>query len=116
LEKIIKIGTRESQLAIWQAQKVEQKLNQLGHKTQLIKVKSQGDLILDKPLYELGITGIFTKTLDIALLKNEIDIAVHSMKDIPTTLAKKIKKTELSPREVSEEKHNGSIVIRITKL
>jgi len=90
LEKIIKIGTRESKLAIWQAQKVEQKINQLGHKTQLVKVKSQGDLILDKPLYELGITGIFTKTLDIALLKNEIDIAVHSMKDIPTILAKNL--------------------------
>jgi len=90
LKKIIKIGTRESQLAIWQAQKVEKKLNQLGYKTQIVKIKSQGDLILDKPLYEFGITGIFTKALDIALLKNEIDIAVHSMKDVPTVLAKKL--------------------------
>jgi len=87
LEKIIKIGTRASQLAICQAQKVEKKLNQLGYKTQIVKIKSQGDLILDKPLYQFGITGIFTKTLDIALLKNEIDIAVHSMKDVPTILA-----------------------------
>jgi len=90
LEKTIKIGTRESKLAIWQAQKVEKKLNQLGYKTQIVKVKSQGDLFLDKPLYQFGITGIFTKTLDIALLREEIDIAVHSMKDVPTILAKKL--------------------------
>jgi len=90
LEKTIKIGTRESKLAIWQAQKVEKKLNLLGYKTQIVKVKSQGDLFLDKPLYQFGITGIFTKTLDLALLKNEIDIAVHSMKDVPTILAKKL--------------------------
>jgi len=90
LEKIIKIGTRESQLATWQAQKVEKKLNQLGCKTQIVKIKSKGDLILDKPLYKFGITGIFTKALDIALLKNEIDIAVHSMKDVPTILAENL--------------------------
>lgn len=85
-EKIIKIGTRDSELALWQAHHVEKKLNDLGYKTQIIAVKSQGDILLDKPLYELGITGIFTKTLDIAMINGEIDIAVHSMKDVPTAL------------------------------
>jgi hydroxymethylbilane synthase len=85
-EKIIKIGTRDSELALWQAKTVEKLLNDLGVKTQIIAVKSQGDLLLDKPLYELGITGIFTKTLDIAMINGEIDIAVHSMKDVPTAL------------------------------
>ena len=85
-EKIIKIGTRDSELALWQANTVEKLLNDLGYKTQIIAVKSQGDLLLDKPLYELGITGIFTKTLDIAMINGEIDIAVHSMKDVPTAL------------------------------
>jgi hydroxymethylbilane synthase len=85
-EKIIKIGTRDSELALWQAKTVEKLLNDLGYKTQIIAVKSQGDLLLDKPLYELGITGIFTKTLDIAMINGEIDIAVHSMKDVPTAL------------------------------
>jgi len=85
-EKIIKIGTRDSELALWQAYNVEKKLNNLGYKTQIIGVKSQGDIILDKPLYEIGITGIFTKTLDIAMIKGEVDIAVHSMKDVPTAL------------------------------
>ena len=85
-EKIIKIGTRESELALWQAHHVEKMLNDLGYKTKITAVKSQGDIILDKPLYELGITGIFTKTLDIAMINGDIDIAVHSMKDVPTAL------------------------------
>ncbi len=86
MSKVIRIGTRDSELALWQANTVKNKLEVLGHQAELITVKSTGDLILDKPLYELGITGIFTKTLDVAMLKGDIDIAVHSMKDVPTTL------------------------------
>lgn len=86
MQKIIRIGTRDSQLAMWQARKVQKLLEELGHQTQLIPVKATGDLVLDKPLYELGITGIFTKNLDIAMLNDDIDIAVHSMKDVPTVL------------------------------
>ncbi|MFV8341521.1 hydroxymethylbilane synthase [Flavobacterium sp. XS2P39] len=86
MDKIIRIGTRDSELALWQAHTVEKKLNDLGYKTEIIAVKSQGDIILDKPLYELGITGIFTKTLDIAMVNGQVDIAVHSMKDVPTAL------------------------------
>ncbi|MBP9792499.1 MAG: hydroxymethylbilane synthase [Flavobacterium sp.] len=85
-EKTIKIGTRDSELALWQAHTVEKQLRDLGYKTEIIAVKSQGDIILDKPLYELGITGIFTKTLDIAMISGQVDIAVHSMKDVPTAL------------------------------
>lgn len=84
--KTIRIGTRDSELALWQAHTVEKKLNALGYKTEIVAVKSQGDIILDKPLYELGITGIFTKTLDIAMITGQVDIAVHSMKDVPTAL------------------------------
>lgn len=85
-QKCIRIGTRDSELALWQAHTVEKKLNDLGYKTEIIAVKSQGDILLDKPLYELGITGIFTKTLDIAMINGDVDIAVHSMKDVPTSL------------------------------
>ena len=85
-DKVIRIGTRDSELALWQANTVKDQLEALGNKTVLIPVKSTGDLILDKPLYELGITGIFTKTLDVAMLKGDIDIAVHSLKDVPTKL------------------------------
>lgn len=86
MNKTIRIGTRDSKLALWQAHTVQKKLNDLGYKTEIVAVKSQGDIILDKPLYELGITGIFTKTLDIAMLNGQVDIAVHSMKDVPTAL------------------------------
>jgi hydroxymethylbilane synthase len=90
MSKIIRIGTRDSELALWQAKIVQSQLEHLGHKTKLVPVKSTGDLVLDKPLYELGITGIFTRTLDIAMLNNDIDIAVHSLKDVPTLLPKGI--------------------------
>ena len=86
MQKTIRIGTRESQLALWQANKVRKELEELGYKTQIVPIKSTGDIILDKPLYELGITGIFTKNLDIAMLNGDIDIAVHSLKDVPTSL------------------------------
>lgn len=90
MEKTIRIGTRDSELALWQANKVRKGLEKLGCRTEIVPVKSDGDIILDKPLYELGITGIFTKTLDIAMLQEKIDIAVHSMKDVPTALPRGI--------------------------
>ena len=90
MSKRIRIGTRDSELALWQAKVVQEQIEFLGHKTELVTVKATGDLVLDKPLYELGITGIFTRTLDIAMLNNDIDIAVHSLKDVPTVLPKGI--------------------------
>ncbi len=90
MAKTIRIGTRDSELALWQAQTVQKQLQDLGYATEIIAVKSDGDIILDKPLYELGITGIFTKTLDIAMINGQVDIAVHSMKDVPTALPKGI--------------------------
>lgn len=90
MSKVIRIGTRDSELALWQANTVKDKLTALGHESVLVPVKSQGDILLDKPLYELGITGIFTKTLDISMIQGDIDIAVHSLKDVPTSLPKGI--------------------------
>ena len=86
MQKIIKIGTRDSQLAMWQARKVQKLLEELEYQSEIVPIKSTGDLVLNKPIYEIGITGVFTRNLDIALLNNEIDIAVHSMKDVPTVL------------------------------
>ncbi|CEN32443.1 hydroxymethylbilane synthase [Capnocytophaga cynodegmi] len=86
MTKVIRIGTRDSELALWQAHTVKNKLEDLGYQTEIISVKSDGDLVLDKPLYEMGITGIFTKTLDVAMITGKVDIAVHSMKDVPTSL------------------------------
>ena len=82
----IKIGTRASKLAVWQAEQVQTLLQTINISSSIIKIKSSGDKDLSKPVYELGITGVFTKEIDLALLNNEIDIAVHSLKDVPTKL------------------------------
>ncbi|HEY4108351.1 hydroxymethylbilane synthase [Puia sp.] len=82
----IRIGTRESELALWQANQVKQLLEQEGLAVVLVPIKSEGDIDLKTPLYEMGVTGVFTRSLDIALLNDRIDIAVHSMKDVPTQL------------------------------
>ena len=103
MSKTIRIGTRDSQLALWQAHTVQTQLESLGYKTQIISVKSTGDLLLDKPLYELGITGIFTKTLDIAMINGQVDIAVHSMKDVPTKLPKGMLQSAVLPRANTQD-------------
>lgn len=82
----IRIGTRESQLAVWQATQVKEILEREGIAAVLVFIKSEGDIDLKTPLYEMGVQGIFTRSLDAALLNKRIDIAVHSMKDVPTQL------------------------------
>ena len=84
----LRLGTRDSALALWQARKVQALLHEKGVESTLVPIKSEGDIELEKPLYELGITGIFTKSLDLALIEGRIDFAVHSLKDVPTALAK----------------------------
>ncbi len=98
MKKTIRIGTRNSPLALWQANEVKTKLEKLGFETELKPITSTGDIVLDKPLYEMGITGIFTKTLDVAMIQGEVDIAVHSMKDVPTLLPKGIVQTAVLKR------------------
>lgn len=84
MQKKIRIGTRESQLAVWQANEVKRLLAVNGFEAELVYIKSEGDIDLKTPLYEMGVQGVFTRNLDIALLNNKIDLAVHSMKDVPT--------------------------------
>ena len=98
MKKVLRIGTRDSQLAIWQATFVQQLLLQHNIAGELVYIKSDGDLDLITPLYEMGVQGIFTKTLDTALLNNHIDLAVHSMKDVPTQLAKGIEQAAVLAR------------------
>lgn len=88
--KSIRIGTRNSALAMWQAKEVARQLQNLNYLTEIVPILSSGDKNLNQPLYSLGITGVFTRDLDIALLNDEIDIAVHSLKDVPTQLPQHI--------------------------
>jgi hydroxymethylbilane synthase len=98
LKQAIKIGTRDSQLAVWQATLVQKLLQQQGAASELVYIKSEGDMDTVTPLYELGVQGIFTKSLDAALLNKHIDIAVHSLKDVPTKLADGIRQAAVLAR------------------
>jgi porphobilinogen deaminase/uroporphyrinogen-III synthase len=108
MNKIIRIGTRSSELALWQANTVSSQLEYLGHETEIVKIDSIGDEVLNKPLYELGTTGVFTKNLDVALLNDKIDIAVHSLKDVPTVLPKGIVQAAVLKRGV----HHDILVLK----
>ncbi|MBL19575.1 MAG: hydroxymethylbilane synthase [Flavobacteriaceae bacterium] len=90
MNKLVRIGTRGSALALWQARQVQNMLGIVGHRSELVPISASGDKALQKPLYEMGVQGIFTKELDAALLEGQIDVAVHSMKDVPTQLPKGI--------------------------
>jgi len=103
MSKTIRIGTRDSELAMWQAKTVQEQLEYLGYKTELVPIKATGDLVLNKPIYELGVTGVFTRNLDISMLNNDIDIAVHSLKDVPTVLPKGIVQAAVLKRGASED-------------
>lgn len=86
MRKQIRLGTRGSALALWQAEwvKSELEIKYPGITVPLTKIKTTGDKILDVPLAQVGGKGLFVKEIEEAMLSNEIDIAVHSMKDVPT--------------------------------
>ena len=85
-EIMLVIGSRGSQLALWQANYIRDRLAARGMETRIEIVKTTGDRILDSPLHQLGGKGLFTKEIEDALLEGRVDLAVHSMKDLPTEL------------------------------
>lgn len=103
MKKVVRIGTRKSELALKQAHTVGQSLVDMGVEYEVVEIDSKGDLDLKTPLYQLGITGVFTKTLDVALLEDRIDIAVHSLKDVPTALPEGIKQVAVLKRDNSSD-------------
>lgn len=100
-KKLIRIATRESLLALWQAEYVATALMNAhpGLQVELVKMKSQGDKILDTPLAKIGGKGLFTKELEDGLLRGDADIAVHSMKDVPMELPEGLHLPVICPRE-----------------
>jgi hydroxymethylbilane synthase len=99
--KVIRIATRESLLALWQAEYVSTALQNAhpGLEVELIKMKSQGDKILDTPLAKIGGKGLFVKELEEGMLAGNADIAVHSMKDVPMELPEGLHLAVICPRE-----------------
>lgn len=99
MSKRIRIGTRGSQLALWQANFVKDQLEQLGIETSLEILKTQGDVIQNVSFEKLEGKGFFTTELEEALLANTVDLAVHSMKDLPTQSSDELIIAGVSPRE-----------------
>jgi len=81
---VLTIGSRGSQLALWQARWIQARLAALGHESRIEIIHTTGDRITDVPLAKVGTKGLFTKEIEEALLRGDIDVAVHSMKDMPT--------------------------------
>ena len=101
MQKIIRIGTRESRLAMWQAEWVKSHLTKFYPQLQfvLVPMKTKGDKILDVPLSKIGDKGLFTKELEQGLLSEELDMAVHSLKDMPTMLPRGLTISTFCERE-----------------
>src|ERR1700689_329293 len=94
----LRIGSRGSQLALWQAHHIRALLRDRGHEVELEIIKTTGDKITDVPLAKVGSKGMFTKEIEEALADGRIDLAVHSLKDLPTTLAEPFVIAAIPPR------------------
>lgn len=99
MSALIRLGTRASTLARWQTGQVEAALHRAGHETERVELRTTGDVIADVPLTKIGSVAIFTRQLDEALLGGRIDLAVHSLKDLPTRLVPGIILAAVGPRE-----------------
>ena len=95
----LRIGSRGSQLALWQANHISALLRERGHDVELEIIKTTGDKILDVALAKVGTKGMFTKEIEEALLDNRVDLAVHSLKDLPTELAPEFEVAAITVRE-----------------
>ncbi len=96
---ILRIGTRASALALWQTERVRVQLAQLGYATERVEIRTTGDVVQEVPLSRLGGRAFFTKQLDDAMLEGRIDIAIHSLKDLPTELPEGIALAAVGQRE-----------------
>ena len=99
----IRLGTRDSILALWQANHVKGILESQGLQVEIIKIKTKGDKILNSPLAAIGGKGLFTKELEDSLLSREIDLAVHSLKDVPVDISSGLCLVAISAREDSRD-------------
>jgi hydroxymethylbilane synthase len=95
----LRIGSRGSQLALWQANHISDRLRSQGHTVEIEIIKTTGDKITDVALAKVGTKGMFTKEIEEALIENRVDLAVHSLKDLPTELASDFEIAAITTRE-----------------
>ncbi len=109
---LLRIGTRSSALALWQTERVRSLMEAKGYPTERIEIRTTGDLVQDVPLSRIGSRALFTKQIDDALLAGRIDLAVHSLKDLPTTLPAGIELGAIGEREDARDALVGRAPVR----
>jgi hydroxymethylbilane synthase len=95
----LRVGTRGSALALWQTERIRERLTDAGYPTERIEIRTTGDIVQDVPLARIGSAALFTRQIDEAMLAGRIDIAVHSLKDLPTELPPGIAIAAIGERE-----------------
>lgn len=103
MNKLIRIGTRGSKLALWQAQHIAELIKPSGYTTEIIPIETRGDKILDVTIAKIGSKGVFTEEIEEKLLDGSIDIAVHSAKDLSSTLADELEILAFAEREIAND-------------
>jgi hydroxymethylbilane synthase len=98
-DKVIRIGTRGSKLALWQAEHAAEKLQAAGFKTELVIISTKGDQVLDKSLDKIGSKGVFTEELEVSLREGSVEIAVHSAKDVQSSIPEDLELVAFMERE-----------------
>jgi len=98
-DRTIRIGTRGSKLALWQAEAAAEKLQAAGFKTELVIISTKGDQVLDKSLDKIGSKGVFTEELEVALREGQVEIAVYSAKDVQSTIPADLELVAFMERE-----------------
>src|SRR3974377_1556771 len=99
----LRIGSRGSQLALWQANHISAMLGEKGHDVEIEIIHTTGDKITDVALAKVGTKGMFTKEIEEALAAGQVDLAVHSLKDLPTELANGFQLAAITPREAGND-------------
>jgi hydroxymethylbilane synthase len=119
MNKLIRIGTRASKLALWQAEHVAELIRASGYRTEIVPVETKGDKVLDVSIAKIGSKGVFTEELEAMLIDGSIDIAVHSAKDLASALPDELELIAFTQREVVNDvllSHRKSINLATDKI
>jgi hydroxymethylbilane synthase len=110
--RVLRVGTRGSALALWQTERVRTALRESGRETERVEIRTTGDMVQDVPLSRIGSRALFTRQIDEAMLDERIDLAVHSLKDLPTVLPKGLTLAAVSTREDPRDALVGRDAVR----
>ena len=103
MNKVIRIGTRGSKLALWQAEYVASLIQPSGYQTEIVPIETRGDQVLDVSIAKIGSKGVFTEEIEARLLDGTIDIAVHSAKDLPSEIPDELELIAFTERELAND-------------